>query len=141
MANEVIEDLKICRRSSLCLKVDFEKAYDSFRWDFLYDMLHKMGFHSKWVMWMQGCMESATVSVLVNGSPTDEFKPTRGLRQGDSLARFLFIVEGSKMSGCRHLRVQEPPKIRLGRRVENKSHTTLSPIWYSFFTQKFNFNL
>ena len=33
---------------------------------------------------------------------------------------------------------QEPPKIRLGRREENKSHTTLSPIWYSFFTKKFN---
>ena len=69
-----------------------EKAYDSVRWVFLYDMLHRMGFHNKWIKWIQGCLESATVSVLVNGSPTEEFKPSRGLRQGDPLAPFLFIV-------------------------------------------------
>jgi len=99
MANEVIEDLRRSGRSGLCLKVDFGKAYDSVRSDFLYDMLHKMGFHSKWVKWMRGCMESATVSVLVNGSPTEEFKPTRGLRQGDLLAPFLFIVVVEGLAG------------------------------------------
>ena len=68
--------------------MDFEKAYDSVRWSFLLDMLHRMGFHSKWIKWVQGCLESATVSVLINGSPTKEFKPSRGLRQGDPLAPF-----------------------------------------------------
>jgi len=72
--------------------VDFEKDYDSVRWVFLYDMLQRMGFHSKWISWIRGCMKSATVSVLVNGSPTEEFKPSRGLRQGDPLALFLFLV-------------------------------------------------
>jgi len=99
VANEVVEDLRRRGRSGLCLKVDFEKAYDSVRWEFLYDMLYKMSFHSKWVMWMRGCMESATVSVLVNGSPTEEFKPSKGLRQGDSLAPFLFIVVAEGLAG------------------------------------------
>jgi len=63
MANEVIEDIKrggksgLCLKvdikrggkSGLCLKVDFKKAYDLVRWEFLYDMVHKMGFHSKWI--------------------------------------------------------------------------------------------
>ena len=99
MANEVVEDLRRSRRRGLCLKVDFEKAYDSVRWEFLYDMLHKLGFHNKWIMWMRGCLESATISVLVNGSPTEEFKPTRGLRQGDPLAPFLFLVVAEGLAG------------------------------------------
>jgi len=86
MANEVVKDIRRGGGSGLCLKVDFEKAYDSVRWEFLYDMLQRMGFQNKWISWIRGCMESSTVSVLVNGSPTEEFKPSRGLRQGDPLA-------------------------------------------------------
>ena len=71
MANEVVEDLRRGGRSGLCLKVDFGKSYNSVRWEFLYDMLHKLGFHIKWIRWIRGCMESATISVLVNGSPTE----------------------------------------------------------------------
>jgi len=52
MANEVVEDLKRYDGKGLCFKVDFEKAYDSIRWDFLYDMLHRLGFHSKWIKWI-----------------------------------------------------------------------------------------
>jgi len=44
-------------------------------------------------------MESATVSILVNGSPMEEFKPKRGLRQGDLLAPFLFLVVAEGLSG------------------------------------------
>ena len=55
-------------------------------------MLQRLGFHSKWVRWVRGCLESSSISVLVNGSPTEEFKPSRGLRQGDPMAPFLFLV-------------------------------------------------
>jgi len=50
-------------------------------------------------MWIQGCLESATVSVLVNGSPTEEFKPSRELRQGNPLAPFLFLVVAEGLAG------------------------------------------
>ena len=52
LANEVLEDLRRGRKSGLCLKVDFEKVYDSVRWEFLYDMLNRMGFHGKWIKWI-----------------------------------------------------------------------------------------
>ncbi|GKB56204.1 retrovirus-related pol polyprotein from transposon TNT 1-94 [Tanacetum coccineum] len=51
-----------------------------------------MGFSSKWISWISGCLSSAKSSVLVNGSLTDEFHLHRGLRQGEPLSLFLFIM-------------------------------------------------
>jgi len=62
-------------------------------------MLQRLGFHYKWVNWIRGCLESTSISVFVNGSPTKEFKPTRGLRQGDPLAPFLFLVVAEGLAG------------------------------------------
>jgi len=118
MANKVVEDLKKNGRSGLCLKVDFEKAYDSVIWDFLYDMLHRMGFHNLWISWIRGCLESATVSVLVNESPTEEFKPSRGLRQGDPLAPFLFIVVAEGLVGI--VRQALKANMLTGLKIESK---------------------
>jgi len=40
----------------------------------------RLGFYDCWIKWIKACMESTTVSILVNGNPTKEFKPIRGLR-------------------------------------------------------------
>ncbi|GKB30759.1 putative RNA-directed DNA polymerase [Tanacetum coccineum] len=52
----------------------------------------QMGFSAKWRNWIYSCLSSAFASILVNGSPTNEFKLERGLRQGDLLSPFLFIL-------------------------------------------------
>lgn len=62
------------------LKVDFEKAYDRVNWNFLRFMLKKMGFGVNWCKWMEACVFSSHMSILVYGSPTKEFKVERGLR-------------------------------------------------------------
>ncbi|GJV63889.1 tetrapyrrole biosynthesis, uroporphyrinogen III synthase [Tanacetum coccineum] len=76
----------------MMFKVNFEKAYDSLSWDYLDCMFKYMGFGDTWRKWIRGCLDSTRASVLLNGSPTKEFQLHRGLRQGDPLYLFLFIL-------------------------------------------------
>ncbi|PWA49816.1 LINE-1 reverse transcriptase isogeny [Artemisia annua] len=49
-----------------------------------------MGFGDRWCNWIEACL--ARISFLVNGSPTDEFSMERGIRQGDPLSPFLYLI-------------------------------------------------
>jgi len=99
IANEVVEEARKGLKPCIVFKVDYEKAYDSVSWDFLLYMLRRMGFGPKWIRWIDGCLKSASISVLVNGSPSHEFIPQRGLRQGDPLAPFLFNIVAEALNG------------------------------------------
>ena len=107
VANEVVDDAKRSRKSCCLFKIDFEKAYDSVNWSFLYYMLGRMGFPKRWVKWIKGCVESASISVLVNGSPTNEFQMERGLRQGDPIAPFLFLIVAEGLGGLMRAAVHQ----------------------------------
>ncbi|CAJ2641645.1 unnamed protein product [Trifolium pratense] len=74
------------------LKVDFERAYDTVNWNFLEYMMRRMGFDQHWLEWMRACIFNSSMSVLVNGSPTEDFLVGKGLRQGDPLSPFLFLI-------------------------------------------------
>jgi hypothetical protein len=92
IANEVVDEARKTKKELLLFKVDFEKAYDSVDWGYLDAVMGKMAFPPLWRKWMRECICTATASVLVNGSPTEEFPFQRGLRQGDPLSPFLFLV-------------------------------------------------
>nr|GEZ36727.1 putative RNA-directed DNA polymerase, eukaryota, reverse transcriptase zinc-binding domain protein [Tanacetum cinerariifolium] len=90
--NELVQWCKKKKKQSLVFKVDFEKEYDSVRWDHLDDIMRKFGFGEKWCMWIQSCLRSSRGSVIVNGSPTEEFQLYKCLKQSDPLSPFLFIL-------------------------------------------------
>jgi len=73
-------------------KVDFEKAYDSVDLSYLEAVMRKMNFPTLWRKWILECIGAAMTSILVNGCPKDEFPMERGLRQGDPLSLFLFLL-------------------------------------------------
>nr|GEZ46489.1 RNA-directed DNA polymerase, eukaryota, reverse transcriptase zinc-binding domain protein [Tanacetum cinerariifolium] len=95
--NELIHWCKAKKNETMNFKVDFEKAFDYVCWDLLKDVLKNFGFGSRWCDWVVSCLKSSKGSVLVNSSPTSEFQFYKGLKQGDPLSPFLFIL--SKLMG------------------------------------------
>ncbi|GKV33856.1 hypothetical protein SLEP1_g42305 [Rubroshorea leprosula] len=99
VATEIIDEAKRKKMKSFLFKVDFEKAYDKVCWEFVDYMLMRMGFNITWRKWIQECLRSSMVSVLVNGSPTKQFTVSKDLRQGDPLSPFLFLIVAEGLNG------------------------------------------
>ncbi|GJT53495.1 RNA-directed DNA polymerase, eukaryota [Tanacetum coccineum] len=94
--NEILSWCNRQKKQAMIFKVDFSKAYDSIRWDYLDDVLNSFGFGTKWRDWIRGSLSSGRALILVNGSPTKEFPLLRSLKQGDPLAPFLVTPWFSK---------------------------------------------
>lgn len=100
IAQEVTHSMKNKRTGHIgfvSAKLDMAKAYDRLEWNFACTIMNAMGFPKLIIDSIMDCITTVTFSVLINGNRTDEFKPCRGVRQGDPLSSFLFIIAAEGM--------------------------------------------
>lgn len=87
----------------MAVKTDMSKAYDRIEWEFITLVLKKLGFHETWVQWLMQCITTVSYSYLVNDAVYGSVKPHRGIRKGDPLSPYVFILCGEVLSGlCRN---------------------------------------
>ena len=80
------------KQGYMAIKVDLEKAYDRLEWHFIRDMLNMYNFPPKMISLIMSCIFGSSISVLFNGGCLELFLPTQGIRQGDALFPYLFIL-------------------------------------------------
>lgn len=126
LAHEIIDVVR---------KIDMSKAYDRVNWNFLKVILTVMNFDSKWIKLIIYCVSTVGYTLLINGSLTKSFKPPQGLRQGDPLSPYLFLMCANVLS-ISLSQVEDLKKIKgikVGRNGLSFSHLLFADDSLSFF--------
>jgi hypothetical protein len=87
------------KKNRFCaLKLDMRQAYDRLEWRYLEAVMLKLGFHSLWVRMVMRLVTTVSFQVLFNGGRLPQFLPTRGVRQGDPISPYLFLLAAEGLS-------------------------------------------
>ncbi|KAK3221850.1 hypothetical protein Dsin_008875 [Dipteronia sinensis] len=91
---ECLYGLKHWKRKdgSMAIKLDMSKAYNRVEWCFIEQMMAKLGFSDNWINKIIGCVKSISYSLIINGEVVSNLKPTSGLRQGDPISPYMFLM-------------------------------------------------
>ena len=90
----------------MAIKLDMSKAYDWVEWECLKQIMQKLSFHEKWIDTVMRCVSSVKYAVRINRQPYGSIQPSRGLRQGNSLSPYLFLLCAKGLSALLTLAAQ-----------------------------------
>ncbi|GMI64491.1 hypothetical protein HRI_000118400 [Hibiscus trionum] len=137
VAYELLHAMKMKRMGKLgnfALKLDMSKAYDRVEWPFLESVLNKMGFDLEWIRSLMDCVKTVSYAITINGQVGEVFTPSRGIRQGDPLSPFLFVICGEGLSALLRKGTQEGKirGLRITRSAPLVSHLLFADDSYIF---------
>lgn len=125
-AQEVIHYMrrKTGKRGFMAIKINLEKVYDQLSWNFIYETLKETGILLDLIHLVMGCITSARMNILWNEEVTEEFLPSRKIRQGDPISPYIFVLCIERLSHgiCRAVHSGEWRLIKMSRNGTPLTH-------------------